>query len=220
MVDDDGLPPGGREVTDPPWAGWTPWQVAERLRGVEVPWAVAAGWAVDLFLGATGPDDAHREHEDVEISVPAAGFAQVRAALPELRFDVVGSGRVWPGDDAAALAAMHQTWGWDDDAQAYVLDVFREPHDGDVWVSRRHPDVRLPYADLVARTADGVPFVVPQVVLLFKARHARPKDEADLAVLLPRLDAAQRGWLAAALGTAHPGHPWIERVEAIGRTGR
>ena len=33
------------------WAPWTPKEVAERLKDVTVPWYVAGGWAIDLFLG-------------------------------------------------------------------------------------------------------------------------------------------------------------------------
>jgi hypothetical protein len=217
-VSDDEVPPGGRVVTedDIPWAGWTPWQLAERLRGVDVPWGVAGGWAVDLFLGVRGPDGATREHEDLEIVVPAGSFGPVRAALPDLSFHVVGAGRMWPADDERAMALLHQTWGWDETVGAYVLDVFREPHEGGTWICRRDTTLRRPYVDVLDRTADGVPYVVPEVVLLFKAKAARAKDEADLAAVLPLLDDDRRAWLAAALDRAHPGHPWAGRVRPPG----
>ncbi|MFD9689695.1 hypothetical protein ACFWXO_28500, partial [Kitasatospora sp. NPDC059088] len=52
----DSLPPGGLvlgtdELTDR-WAdAWRPEQAAERLGGFGASWCVAAGWALDLFLG-------------------------------------------------------------------------------------------------------------------------------------------------------------------------
>jgi hypothetical protein len=64
----------------------------------------------------------------------------------------------------------------------------------------------------VATSAGGVPYRVPEVVLLFTAKAVRDKDIADLEVALPAMDAAQRTWLRAALAVAHPGHPWLERV--------
>jgi hypothetical protein len=89
------------------------------------------------------------------------------------------------------------------------LDVFREPAAGGTWICRRDERIRLPYARVVARTAEGIPYARPEIVLLFKAAAARPKDEADLAAVLPRLEPGARRWLVEALETAHPGHRWL-----------
>ena len=63
----------------------------------------------------------------------------------------------------------------------------REPADGDTWICRRDERIRMPYDQVIERTADGIPYGRPEIVLLFKAKAARPKDVADfLAVLLGR----------------------------------
>jgi hypothetical protein len=207
---DEDFPPGG-EVVDLDavvWEPWNPERVAERLAALRCPWYVAGGWAIDLFLG-----EQTREHEDVEIAMPASGFDEARAALPDHDFDVIGSGRRWPVDDPA-FDVMHQTWARDRVTGIYHLDVFREPHDGDVWTCRRDATVRRPYAEIVERTTSGVPFLAPEIVLLFKAKHVRPKDEADLDATLPRLDERRTGWLRAALDQVHPSHPWRDRLSA------
>jgi hypothetical protein len=38
-----------------------------------------------------------------------------------------------------------------------------------------------------------VPYLLPEIVLLFKAKHRRPKDRADFDGVLPLLDRACRG---------------------------
>ncbi|MGX6607557.1 nucleotidyltransferase domain-containing protein [Micromonosporaceae bacterium Da 78-11] len=184
------------------WAPWHPRRLAERLAGIETPWYVAGGWAVDLHLGVRT-----REHEDLEIAVPRAHFGSVAARFPELDFYVAGDGRVVPVTPAA-LGEHFQTWAYDREAAVWRFDVFREPHDGDVWVSRRDPGLRRPYAEIVRRTPDGIPYLAPEVVLLFKAKHRRDKDEADFAVTAPRLTPTERAWLDKALDVVHPGHPW------------
>jgi hypothetical protein len=212
-VPDPPVPPGGEPVGDDdlPWRPWSPVEVARRLSGVTATWCVAGGWAVDLHLGRVT-----REHEDLEIAVPAAEFAQVRDALDDLEFDVVGAGRRWPVDDPVAFGRLHQTWARERTTGIYRLDVFREPHDGDTWICRRDPGLRRPYRDVVRHTDDGVPYLAPEIVLLFKAKARRPKDEADLASLMPVLDGAQRDWLARSLTVVHPGHPWITDVAGRG----
>lgn len=197
------VPPGGELLGDMRWEPWLPGELADRLAGVPVSWSVAGGWALDLFRGQVT-----RPHEDIEIAVPAAGFPAIRRALPGLEFLVAGHGRLWPLD-SPAYQSLHQTWGRDRVTGSWRLDVFREPHQAGTWIYRCAPAIRRPYSELILTTADGIPYLAPEVALLFKARHPRPKDDADFAGSLPLLTAAQRGWLAAALRAAHPGHPWL-----------
>jgi hypothetical protein len=190
---------------DVEWDAWTPQEAARRLAGVTVPWAVSAGWAIDLFLGGQ-----RREHEDLEIGVPANRFDEVAAALGELDFHVVTRGVAAPVEQAAELLkTVHQTWGLDRAASVWRIDVFREPYDGDQWLARRDESISLPYDELIEHTADGIPYERPEVVLLFKAKHSRPKDEADLAAVLPRLSAERRQLLAGWIAQVHPGHFWL-----------
>jgi len=188
------------------WQPYSPRELADRLAGLPVPWAVAGGWAVDLFLGRVT-----RPHDDLEIALPAATFARLTPLFPGWEFHVPLSGTLTPADPVS-LAADFQTWALDPVTRTWRFDVFREPHDGDTWICRRDARIRRPYAEVVRRTPDGIPFVAPEVVLLFKAKGARDKDERDLAAVLPELGPDRRGWLDAALAVVHPEHPWRGRL--------
>jgi hypothetical protein len=190
---------------DAEWDAWTPQEAARRLAGIDVPWRISAGWAIDLFLGRE-----RREHDDLEIGVPADRFGEIAAALPELEFFVVSRGVAEPVAEAGdRLTTSHQTWGLDRRANVWRIDVFREPHDGDQWLARRDESIRLPYDELIEHTADGIPYERPEVVLLFKAKHSRAKDEADLAAVLPLLGPERRKLLAGWIERVHPGHFWL-----------
>jgi Aminoglycoside-2''-adenylyltransferase len=205
------------------WAPWRPEQVARRLEAVEAPWYVAAGWAIELFLGSE-----HREHEDIEIAVPARRFGEVAAALAGLDLYVIGPDLAAEhpaageehgpalatplGQAGALLDTYHQTWALEPATRVWRLDVFREEGEGETWICRRDARIRLPYAELIEWTDDGVPYARPEVVLLFKAKAARPKDEADLAAVLPRLAPAARRWLRDAVALVHPGHRWLAEL--------
>ncbi|MEU3520931.1 hypothetical protein ABZ770_37700 [Streptomyces sp. NPDC006654] len=183
---------------------WTPSEVAQKLAGISTPWYVAAGWALDLFRGKQT-----RAHGDIEIAIPAASFPEVRDRFPGYVFDAVGSGRIWEDATPEVLAAVLQTWLRDGATGNYLLDVFREPHNGDTWICRRDERIRLPYSSIIHHTQNGIPYLVPELVLLFKAKHVRRKDQTDFEATVPHMTSAQRETLAELLTCVHPGHPWI-----------
>lgn len=73
---------------------------------------------------------------------------------------MAGDGRLWPFADVGDQPDLHQTWCRDPATGQYHLDVFREPHDGELWVCRRDPSITLPYDELI-RVRDGIPYVIP-----------------------------------------------------------
>lgn len=171
-----------------------------------MPWAVIAGWSLDLFRGRQT-----REHDDLEIAVPERDFPAIREALAELELFAILDGQAAPVDEAS-LAESHQTWVREKDSGLWRLDVIREPWEGDTWVCRRDPTIRRPRSEVIAHTPDGIPYQQPEIALLFKAKHTREKDQTDFDGVLPLLAPEQRRWLAEALGVVHPDHPWLERL--------
>jgi hypothetical protein len=196
------------------WDAWRPEQVSALLAGVRAPWYVAGGWAIELFLGQE-----RREHDDLEIAVPRDRFDRIAERLSGFELfipdgDLTDPGLVWPFAQApAALDAHQQTWVRDPATLRWRLDIFREPSDGETWICRRDERIKLPYVDVIEWTEEGIPYGRPEIILLFKAKHAdRPKDEADFTAVLPKLDSVRRSWLRASLRLVHPGHPWLGRI--------
>jgi hypothetical protein len=158
-----------------------------------------------LFLGHQS-----RTHDDVEIGVPADRFPEIRHALRALEFVVVGDGRAWPLSDETLLR-HRQTWVRDPRGP-WRLDVVRERWQGGTWISGRDERIRMPGSELIALSDEGVPYVQPEVALLFKAKATRPKDERDFDHVLPALNRRRREWLHHALTLVHPGHRWLRAL--------
>ena len=193
------------------WRPWTPHEVAARFRGVQARWCIVAGWAIDLFL--QGPP---REHEDIEIAVPAHEFGLLGAPLHDCDLFIIDSGMATPLAHAsdALVARSHQTWVRERSSGDWRLDIFREPSQQGRWVARRDSRIQLAYEALIRFDPDAIPFACPEVVLLFKAKARRPKDQLDFDRVVPQLDGQRRQWLHGALALAHPGHPWLAALEA------
>lgn len=156
------------------------------------PWWIGGGVAIDLFIGKTT-----REHEDIDVSVLQAHRPSLEETLAGWDLNQVNDNELWARRDSEG---------------SWEVEFLLEQREGDEWVYRRDAQITMPLGHLGKVTADGVPYLVPEVVLLYKAKDPRPHDEADFETALPKLGIGARCWLAAALEVVHPDHPWIGRV--------
>jgi hypothetical protein len=185
--------------------------LAREFGGYTGPWWVVGGEALDLFVGR-----ATRAHGDVDAEVLRRDAARVHAHLSSrgwrVHFAYDGKLPAWDDGREPIPQGCHGFWCRRSPTAAWAFDTKFAHSDGDDWLYRRDPRIRRPLATMTRRTPAGVPYVVPEVQLLFKAKDTRPKDDADFDTVLPRLDIGARRWLADALRRAHAGHPWIERL--------
>ena len=200
------------------WAAWSPDEAYRRLRSSTVDWYVAGGWALDLWLGHQS-----RDHEDLEVAIDRTHFPSWRAHLAEHPLYDVGSGRLRRlGANEAPDPTNHQVWLRDLSEPVWRLDTFLEDRPDGRWACHWLPSVRHPMSLAVMRTRSGIPYLRPELVLLGKAKHCRPKDEADLRATLPTLDDEAVARLRAGLvdapapagsGTLDDPHPWLALLE-------
>jgi len=180
----------------------------DAMRGFDRPWFVAGGWALDLFLNCVS-----RPHADVEIALFREDQQALRQHLAGLQFEkVVGGERVpWSVDEWLA-APVHEIHGRVSSESAGQLEFLLNEREGEEWVYRRNAAVRCRASDIGLRSGAGVPFLRPEVVLLYKAKAQGPIDERDFVVVAPALGSASRGWLREALELCHPGHHWLDAL--------
>ena len=195
-----------------PWRPLTVPEVAALLRDVAFPWWVAGGYAIELAAGRPV-----RPHADIDVLLLRRDQLAAHALLAGWDCwvaDPPGRLRVWPAGETLPLTA-HDIWCRESPHGPWRLQLMLDDARGDRWVSRRDARVSLPIADIGARTPDGVPYLRPEIQLYNKARARRPRDEADLAVALPRLSADRRRWLRWAIMTVYgDDHPWLIELVA------
>lgn len=187
------------------WSPWSPAELSQRLDGVSRPWCVVGGWALDLWQGSKT-----REHDDLEFTVLREDLGIFRRKLGDMEFYTVNDGTIEPlPADQHPAPEIFQIWCFDRPAGCWRTDMMIEPGTNDTWVYKRNPEITRPRIEIVSLTADGIPYLNPSAVLLFKAKHRRPKDEDDFARARPKLPLSERLWLRDCLERLHPGHDWV-----------
>ncbi|MBA2456414.1 MAG: hypothetical protein H0V48_07755 [Nocardioidaceae bacterium] len=213
------LPPALSEVEDPeeaafqrlwgPWEPWTPQQAAEALESWDATWWIAGGWALEAFTGVP------RRHEDIDVAVWRQDIPRLRTYLgPAYHCWAAGSGQLRPlSDDEPTLPEWsHQMWVREHAWAPWLIDVVATEDIGGAWVFRRDPSFTAPLPEVTWVAPDGIRYLNPEMVLAYKAKLTRPKDDADLAAALPRLETAAREWLRDTVRRLHPEHHWLSQL--------
>ena len=190
------------------WDPLSPQEAAAVFAPLGIPWWVAGGHAIDLFVGRET-----RAHGDIDVAVLRRDVDGLRALSDAWELDIAHDGTLTPWDGRALQDAEHQFWVRRPGATAWSFEILLEYPDGDMWCYRRDRRITMPLGDVGLITADGIPFLRPAITLLYKAGSSTlARNEADFDVMLPVLPPADRAWLHAALETAHAGHRWSERL--------
>ena len=186
-------------------------EVARLLDSVPFPWWISGGWAIDLFLGRET-----RRHADVEVGVLRRDQCALYEKLADFEIHAARSGtltELTPEVRREGCALVdHGFWCRPRGTKSWTLELLLEESDGEDWLFRRDARIRRPLRSVVSRTTDGVPFVIPEIQLLFKAKEPRPRDDLDFENARPALSPHQRDWLAEALRLVHPGHAWLDQL--------
>ncbi|HEY7565709.1 MAG TPA: hypothetical protein VIA81_12360 [Acidimicrobiia bacterium] len=212
-------------------------QVTDTMSSYAGPWALCGGWAIDAWLGETT-----RTHLDVDILI---AHDDQRAIFEHLRgwhlaahdAEIFDGGEGWDGSELSYPAHVHgrpagqhnrellrqwvnspYTAPTDDEPNLEV--VFDLLSDGELVLST-DPVLTVPWERAVATSGWGVPTVVPELLLFWKAtayfdlatRASRnPKDAEDFAALAPRLGEEARAWLCDAIALFHRDHAWLDQL--------
>ncbi|GGR89814.1 nucleotidyltransferase domain-containing protein [Deinococcus sedimenti] len=189
-------------------------QITQLLTPLDAPWMIAAGYALDLHLGHTA-----RPHDDLDVILPRDVQTQLPDLLRGWRLDTPVDGTYQPYV-APLDAPHHQIHARHPDLRGVLmLDVLLTDLSGDTWRYRRDPRVTLPLHRARKVSPDGLPYLTPEAVLLFKAgtagRDPRGKDETDFQRVLPTLTGEARAWLHDALNRTSPDHPWLTELGSV-----
>ena len=191
------------------WDPITPQEVAELLGDCDAPWWIAGGYAIDALVGRTD----RRVHDDIDVGVLARDQVEIRSHLASWDLhcaDPPGKLRSW-GREEILREPIHDVWAREQTNRPWRVQLVLNPAEAGVWVYRRDARIRRPVSDLTW-CVEGIPYLAPEVQLLFKSKTIRPKDEQDLEDSLPLLDSLQRRWLREALELVDPTHVWLRRL--------
>ena len=189
---------------------WQPLSLAdllELLRDIKIPWYVAGGWAIDLFIGHQT-----RLHEDLDIVIFRRDQQVLKRYLTNWDLqacDPPGSHRSW-GVNEYLSNGINNVWCRKSPSSPWALQIMFMDSEDNYWVFRRDQRIKCSIEDIGSTDLNGIPYLRPEIQLLFKATSlSREKDALDFKHVIPHLTQSARGWLKKQLQVVNPKHPWL-----------
>jgi len=195
---------------------WDPLSVAALaaiFRDIPVQWWIAGGWALDLFLGRTT-----RAHEDIDLLILRRDQLIVQEHL--LAWQLFKTQQPipphlapWPEGEFLELPIC-DIWVRRDADSGWAFEIMLMEAEDDRWVYRRFQSVGGRIAGMGLKTETGIPYLAPEIQLLYKSGSCQEKDFEDLLRVLPSLPPERTQWLLDCLREQYAeGHPWIGHIE-------
>ena len=166
------------------------------------PWAIAGGCSIDLFLG-----EITRDHDDIEIVIFRNDQLAVREYLIDWNFKKVNNGMVTPWNKGEILVSpIHEIYA---EKSNKKVEILLNESDGDDWIYRRDSRIRRKLEKIFLTTKNGIPILSPEIILLYKSKGSRPKDEKDFRNTYEYMSFEQKQWLQESLKLIYNEHSWI-----------
>ncbi|MGJ8690489.1 MAG: nucleotidyltransferase domain-containing protein [Gammaproteobacteria bacterium] len=202
-----------QDLSNANWDSASPSDAANWLSNISVSWWIAGGWALDLFLGRET-----RLHGDLDIGVLRRDVATVLRSLSDWETFEAKDGALTPLVHTTPSPGVNSLWCRRVGAKSWKFEFMLDESDGEFWLYRRDSRIRRSVSDLVHHTSSGIPYLAPEVQLLYKAKHTRSRDEADFQAVIAHLGEESRNWLRQSLVQTLPSHPWISVLESYSAT--
>ncbi|GEM_PF-1847 len=198
------------------WAPLTVSEIGAIFSEIPITWCIAGGWALDLYLGRQS-----RKHADIDIIVlreqQAIAFQHLSKGWQLYKAE---EGKLALWEEGEYLPLTNDIWVSRDGGSPWAFQIMLIDTDQDSWIYGREQSIRRPITDIIARTQEGIPFLRPEIQLLYKGGSSkiREKDHHDFLTVGPELTPMAKEWLRSSLIKQFPeGHVWMDHMGKGGK---
>ncbi len=201
------------------------------LDKMDMEWCYCGGWAIDLFMGKES-----RPHKDLDIVIFDDQIKGTIAYMLEMGWNVEAPTRqgfvpvtvencdTYSFDN---LWCMNRAYPMDyikvDEQSTYnfyhyertvqenmdFVEIQLNAREEGYFVYRSNPSIRLEL-DKAFYTYEGLPFLAPEIVLLYKSKYLSADNQNDFDLVVSKMNDAQKIWLKEALILEYGNdHPWV-----------
>ena len=157
------------------------------------PWFIAGGWAIDLFL-----EKETRLHDNIEIGI----YREQQMKL----FRYLGKYKKYYIDNRSRIGKYEKKEWKKEYLRLPISEIFveydgleieillNEKDDFD-WIYGKNNKIKHERSNVIRYTDDRIPYLCPEIVLLYKTMEMRNKDKDDILNALKKMNYSEKNWL-------------------------
>ncbi|OMF31270.1 nucleotidyltransferase domain-containing protein [Paenibacillus sp. FSL H8-0259] len=191
-------------------SNWKPLTVSEinkLFSVIPIHWCIAGGWALDLHLHKQT-----REHSDIDVIITREEqLIAYQYLMRDWMLYRAEDGKLSLWEDGEYLNSTNDVWVSKSDDSPWAFQLMIIDTEENSWTYKRDKSIRRPMAEIILKTVEGIPYLRPEIQLLYKAggSKVREKDINDFQTMLPTLLPQEKAWLKSSLTRQFPeGHDW------------
>lgn len=198
------------KIDESNWEPYLPEEIFELFKSLTIPWWIAGGWAIDLFL-----ESKTRDHLDIDLQILRKDQIILQKFL--VGWDLYKTNqpglKPWKKNEFLRLG-VNSIWCRKTPEAPWKMQILFLETEGDEWYYRRKPSIRGLISNIGMKTKSNISYLSPEIQLLFKAqKNPKQKDKQDFLNVLPFLDKKKLMWLKKSV-FVHFGKNsyWIEEI--------
>lgn len=149
-----------------------------------------------------------RDHHDIEIGIFREDQIKLKQFLSNWEFKKVVKGEFISWNNEYLELPVHEIHAINN-MNKQELEILLNESDVDNWRFRRDLRISYPLESELRFSETGLPYLAPEVVLLYKVRNTREKDQKDILSVKDILNFMQQNWLREAIKFHEPMHEWL-----------
>ncbi|MGE7948790.1 nucleotidyltransferase domain-containing protein [Lysinibacillus sp. NPDC093688] len=193
------------------WESITVTEIYKLFSTIPINWGIAGGWALDLHLGKQS-----RVHDDIDVIIlREEQLTTYNHLSDDWMLYKAENGKLVLWQEGEFLKTTKDIWVSKSSSSPWAFQIMIVETEQQSWIYRREKSIRRRLEDIFLRTNDGIPYLRPEIQLLYKggSSNVREKDFKDLQIMLPYLLPEQRDWLKITLKIQFPtGHSWFDFI--------
>ena len=194
------------------WEIVTPLQAKDLLKNFTIQWWICGGWAIELYT-----QEKTRVHQDIDISILRKDYSKLKGFLPDWEFKLPKDGTFYDWNEGEEIdKSFHALWARKKGSETWTIEFLLDESFENDWIFRKNDEIRLPLNQIGYLTKNRIPYIRPEITLLFKSAQSYTnieKNNIDFETVLKKMTKSEKSLLLKWIKIYNPNCDWLAKFQ-------